>query len=148
MSGDRVEATSSAGLTVEEIRDKGVRGAPDISALAARSSRSATVLIWNYHDDDVPAPAAPIALTIDGLPAGRVTVTHFRIDDTHSNSYSAWLTMGSPQKPTPAQYEELERASELQRLRPARKVTIDRHGRVTETFDLPRKSVSFVKVVW
>jgi xylan 1,4-beta-xylosidase len=148
MSGDRVEATSSAGLTVEEIRDKGVRGAPDISALAARSSRSATVLIWNYHDDDVPAPPAPIALTIDGLPVGRADVTHFRIDDTHSNSYSAWLKMGSPQKPTPAQYRELERASELQTLRPARRVTVDRHGRVTETFDLPRKSVSFVKVVW
>ena len=37
MSGDRVQAVSSAGLPVEEIRDKGVRGAPDISALAARS---------------------------------------------------------------------------------------------------------------
>ena len=57
MSGDRVKAVSSAGLTVDEIRDKGVRGAPDISALAARSARSATVLIWNYHDDDLPAPA-------------------------------------------------------------------------------------------
>ena len=148
MSGDRVEATSSAGLTVEEIRDKGVRGAPDISALAARSSRSATVLIWNYHDDDVPAPPAPIALTIGGLPVGRADVTHVRIDDTHSNSYSAWLKMGSPQKPTAAQYAELERASQLQTLRPARQVTIDRDGRVTETFDLPRKSVSFVKVVW
>ena len=124
MAGDRVKAVSSAGLTVEEIRDKGVRGAPDISALAARSSRSATVLIWNYHDDDLPAPAAPITLTIDGLPAGRATVTHMRIDETHSNSYAAWLTMGSPQKPTPAQYAELERASALQPLRPARQVTI------------------------
>ena len=76
MTGDRVEAVSSAGLTVEEIRDKGVRGAPDISALAARSARSATVLIWNYHDDDLPAPAAAITLTIDGLPAGRATLTH------------------------------------------------------------------------
>ena len=86
MSGDRVQATSSAGLTVQEIRDRGVRGAPDISALAARSPRSATVLIWNYHDDDLPAPPAPIALTIGGLPAGSATVTHFRIDETHSNS--------------------------------------------------------------
>ena len=148
MSGDRVQTTSSAGLTVEEIRDKGVRGAPDIAALAARSARSATVLMWNYHDDDLPAPAAPITLTIEGLPAGRATVTHFRIDETHSNSYSAWLKMGSPQKPTPAQYAELERASELQTLTPARQVTIGQDGRVTETFDLPRKSVSFVKVAW
>ena len=56
--------------------------------------------------------------------------------------------MGSPQKPTPEQYRALERASALQPLKPARQVTIGRDGRVTETFDLPRKSVSFVKVTW
>jgi xylan 1,4-beta-xylosidase len=148
MGGQRVQALSSAGLPVEEIRDRGVRGAPDISALAARSPRSATVLVWHYHDDDLPAPAAPVTLTIDGLPAGPATVAHFRIDETHSNSYAAWLRMGSPQNPTPAQYAELERASELQALRPARHVTIGADGRMAETFDLPRKSVSFIKVEW
>ena len=148
MAGDRVQAVSSAGLPVAEIRDAGVRGAPDISALAARSARSATVLVWNYHDDDVPAPAASIQLSIDGLPAGRATLAHFRIDETHSNSYAAWLRMGSPQNPTSAQYAELEKASELQGLTPAREVTIGRDGRATEAFDLPRKSVSFVKVTW
>jgi xylan 1,4-beta-xylosidase len=56
--------------------------------------------------------------------------------------------MGSPQNPTPAQYAELEKASELQELRAARQVTVLNDGRVTETFDLPRKSVSFVKVTW
>jgi xylan 1,4-beta-xylosidase len=148
MSGDRVQVVSSAGLAVEEIRDRGVRGAPDISALAARSPRSATVLVWNYHDDDLPAAPAPITLTVDGLPAGRATLTHYRIDETHSNSYSAWQKMGSPQAPTPAQRAELERASELQELKPARQVMIGRDGRVTEFFELPRKSVSFVKVAW
>jgi xylan 1,4-beta-xylosidase len=75
-------------------------------------------------------------------------VTHFRIDETHSNSYSAWLKMGSPQKPTAAQFADLEKASELQGLRPARQAMIGLDGRLTETFDLPRKSVSFVKVSW
>lgn len=148
MAGDRVSTTSSAGLSVESIRDTGVRGAPDISALAARADRSATVLIWNYHDDDLPAPDAPITLSLEALPPGRATVTHLRIDETHSNSYAAWLRMGSPQQPTPAQYAELERASDLQPLRPARQVTIGADGRLVETFDLPRKSVSFVKVTW
>jgi len=148
MSGSRVEAVSSAGLRVEEIRDKGVRGAPDISALAARSAREATVLMWNYHDDDLPAPAAAIRLSIEGLPAGRATLTHYRIDEEHSNSYAAWLRMGSPQKPTPSQYAELEKASDLQELTPARQVTIGADGRVTAEFQLPRKSVSFIKVTW
>ena len=56
--------------------------------------------------------------------------------------------MGSPQQPTPTQYAELEAASALQPLTPARQMTIGRDGRVTETFELPRKSVSFVKVAW
>ena len=148
MRGDRVRAVSSAGLAVERIRDEGVRDAADISALAARSTQSATVLIWNYHDDDVPAPDAPVTLTIRGLPSGRATLTHVRIDERHSNSYSAWTRMGSPQQPTPAQYAELERASQLQELTPARRVSVGADGIVTETFDLPRKSVSFVKITW
>ena len=56
--------------------------------------------------------------------------------------------MGSPPKPTPAQYAALEKASELQALRPDRQAVIGQDGRLTEMFDLPRKSVSFVKVTW
>jgi xylan 1,4-beta-xylosidase len=148
MDGSRVSATSSAGLAVEQIRDNGVRDAPDISALAARSPHSATTLIWNYHDDDVPAPAASVTLTIAGLPPGPAQVEHYRIDETHSNAYSAWVRMGSPQQPTREQYAALERSSELQSLTPARRVIVDEQGKVVETFALPRKSVSFVKVTW
>ena len=54
----------------------------------------------------------------------------------------------SPQKPSPNQYAELEKAGELQELTPARQVTIGRDGRVTVEFDLPRKSVSFIKATW
>ena len=71
MRGDRVASVSSAGLAVDEIRDAGVRGVPDISALAARAPQAATVLVWNYHDDDLPAPAAAVTLTIRGYPPDR-----------------------------------------------------------------------------
>jgi len=148
MRGNHVRAVSSAGLTVDAIRDAGVRDAPDISALAARSPRSATVPVWHCHDDDLPAPAAPVTPTIRDLPTGTATVTHHRIDESHSNSYAAWLRMGSPPQPSPAQYAELERASELEELRPARGVSIGADGLVTESFDVPRKSVSFVRAAW
>jgi xylan 1,4-beta-xylosidase len=148
MRGHRVRAVSSAGLTVDQILAAGVRDAPDISALAARSPQSATVLVWNYHDDDVPAPAARVTLTITGLPTGRAVITHHRIDEQHSNSHAAWVRLGSPQQPTRAQYTALERASQLQELTPSRRVSIGADGTTSEAFDLPRKSVSFVKVTW
>lgn len=148
MQGRRVQAVSSAGLSLTDILEKGVRTAPDISALASRSDRTATVLVWHYHDDDLPASPAPIQLTIAGLPAGHARLSHDRIDEQHSNSYAAWVGMGSPQQPTPAQFAVLEKASDLQELEPARSVTIGKDGTVAVAFDLPRKSVSFVKLTW
>ena len=147
MSGNRVAVTSSAGLPLEEVRDKSVRGPADISAFATRSARSAAVLVWNYHDEDLPAAAANIALTITGLPAGRPTVTHYRVDAARGNSYEKWKAMGSPQPPTPAQIAELERAGQLTLLGPAERPMVA-GGRLSLTFELPRQGVSLVKVTW
>jgi len=147
MRGDRVSAESSGGLSLTSVRDTSVRGAPDISALASRSTNSASLLVFNYHDDDLPAADAQIGLTIDGLPNGRATLTHFRVDATHSNSYERWKAMGSPQSPTPQQYSQLEKAGQLEELHPSKSVIVA-NGRFAETFSLPRQGVSLVHLTW
>jgi len=43
----------------------------------------------------------------------------FRIDETHSNSFTAWKKMGSPAKPTEEQMAALEKAGKLEMLEPA-----------------------------
>ena len=45
-------------------------------------------------------PALPVEVNINGLSATAVTLTEYRIDDEHSNSYEVWKKMGSPQNPT------------------------------------------------
>ncbi len=104
----------------------GVKEKPDVHAMASIDAHSAAVLVSNYHDSAKPGPAAPIDLTIAGLPRGRLLVQHFRVDESHSNSYEAWKKMGSPQQPTPAQYAQLEAAGQLQMLESPR--WIDRAG--------------------
>src|SRR5437867_3679021 len=54
----------------------GVKSGADIGALASRKERSMSVMVWHYHDDDVPAAPADIALTIAGLGAERVLAHH------------------------------------------------------------------------
>ncbi len=147
MSGRRVAVTSSAGLSVADVRDRGVRGAGDVSALASRDEHSASVLVWNYHDDDLPGPDAEVQVTISGLPDGRTTLSHDRIDVEHSNAYDAWKRMGSAQPPTPAQYAALEKAGQLQALEPPKQLAVT-NGAITVTFSLPRQGVALVKVVW
>jgi xylan 1,4-beta-xylosidase len=147
MGGDRVRVASTGALRLEAVRDSGVRAHPDVDALASRNDRAIAVLVWNYHDDDLPAPPAQVELRIDGVPAGESTITHFRIDAEHSNAYEVWRKLGSPQSPTAAQYRDLERAGRLQLLEPARRVATA-SGRVVVTFALPRQGVSLVKLAW
>jgi xylan 1,4-beta-xylosidase len=147
MGGDRIRVASTGALRLEAVRDSGVRVPPDVDALASRSEREIAVLVWNYHDDDLPALPAQVDLWIDGVPSGEPTITHYRIDAEHSNAYELWKKLGSPQSPTAAQYRELERAGQLQLLEPARRVPTS-NGRVVVTFALPRQGVSLVKVAW
>ena len=147
MLGDRVTVESSGALPLDLVRDTGVRDRPDVNALASRSERTVSILLWNYHDDDIAAPAAEVELLVDGAQGRSVDVTHDRVDATHSNAYEAWKRMGSPKAPTKAQYRELERSGQLQRLEPSRHVKVE-DGRVRLTFTLPRQAVSLVRMTW
>jgi xylan 1,4-beta-xylosidase len=149
MRGERVETASSAEVSAQQIIESGVRQAPDVDALAARSDNSVAVLLWNYHDDDVPAADTPVKLTIAALPpdAGRVLVRHYRIDRDHSNAYTAWKEMGSPQSPTPEQFAKLKAAGQLQLFDSPRWVR-QQKGTLQLQFPLPRQAVSLVQVTW
>ena len=105
-------------------------------------------MVWHYHDDDLPGPDAAVDLVIDDLPAvDRVLVKHFRIDEDHSNSYTAWRRMGSPQEPTPAQRAAIESAAALAPLGSPRWIGA-REGSARLRFRLPRQGVSLVQLSW
>jgi xylan 1,4-beta-xylosidase len=112
---ERITAVSSAQVPLDEIVANGVRGEPDVGTLATRSPRGAiAVLVWNYHDDDLPGPEAAVRLTINGIKGRHArTATLWRVDESHANAFAAWKRMGSPLTPNATQYQELEKASEL-----------------------------------
>ena len=147
MGGRRIGVESSAATALETMLTDGVRNQPDVSGLASRQDRSVEVMVWNYHDDDLPGAPATIELSIDGLAQQRIQLSHYRIDKEHSNSYEAWKQMGSPQKPSAEQYAQLERASELQLLKSPEWLQTAQ-GRLTLSFSLPRQGVSLLKFDW
>jgi xylan 1,4-beta-xylosidase len=149
MQGDWVRTESDSAVPLEDLLTKGVSGKPDVDALAVRSDRRISVLAWNYHDDDVPAPAAGVRFVIQGVPAGvrRVLLRHYRIDETHSNSWTAWKYMGAPQHPTPEQFKRLESAGQLQLLESPNWIDVDSGSATIQTV-LPRAGVSLVELTW
>ena len=154
MSGRRLDVQSSGDPGVEAIIKSGVRGATaDVSALASLdpARRQLAVLVWHYHDDDVPGATADVALTFAGLPAEAATarVAHYRVDATHSNAYTLWQSLGSPVAPTKPQYTQLAAAAQLATYTgatPATLTTAD--GAATLTFPLPRQAVSLLVLSW
>jgi xylan 1,4-beta-xylosidase len=147
MGGERIAVESTGAMTLEAIRDNGVRANPEVNALASRQERAVSVLVWNYHDDDLPASPSEVEVLVEGLPSGRMLLHHYRVDGEHSNSYEAWKKLGSPQRPTPEQYQQLERSGQLQLLSSPEWLHTA-NGRVTLKFSLPRQGVSLLRFTW
>jgi len=150
LGGERLAVASSGAASLESMVKAGVKGpAPDIGAVATRDGGSISVLAWHYHDDDVTSPDATVTLEVAGFPAGvrEALVRHYRVDPMHSNSYTAWKNMGSPQQPTAAQYAALEEAGSLQMFLTPR-VTRVRDGKTVLMFNFPRQAVSLVRLSW
>lgn len=149
MRGDRVKLESSAAIATTAIQSDGVRGPNgDVDGIAVRGDRDLSILVWNYHDADLPGPEASVQLQLAGLPATAKTITlrHYRIDDTHSNAWTAWKAMGSPQQPTAEQYKTLEAAGQLQELKPPSTMKASDAARVS--FSLPRQGISLLRLSW
>jgi xylan 1,4-beta-xylosidase len=149
MSGQRIAVESNAGVDAQTILKSGVRGLPDVSALASLDKTRLAVLVWHYHDDDVPGPDAQVALALDNLPFanGDAKLTHYRIDAEHSNSYQAWLQMGSPSPLSDQQFSKLEKAGQLVMIGQPGKIRV-KNGNASVNFTLPRQAVSLLIVDW
>lgn len=147
MKGDLVAIKSSAPLSAEEMTRNSVRTSPDVNGIASIDDKSAAIMVWNYHDDDLPAQASEILLNIKGLGNRRVLVTHYRIDDKFSNSYEVWKAMGQPQNPSPEQLEILQQKGQLEMYTSPVWKDVS-NGRIAVDFPLPRQGVSLIKLTW
>jgi xylan 1,4-beta-xylosidase len=147
MSGQRLAVESSAGLNAEIIRARNVRENPDVSAQACLDKNQLAVLVWYYHDDDLPGPDAAIDLKLAGIGHDRLKLTQYRIDADHSNSYEAWKRMGSPLQPTPEQYAQLEKAGQLSEFGRPEMITV-KDGAADVGFQLPRQGVALLLFNW
>jgi xylan 1,4-beta-xylosidase len=72
-----------------------VRAEADINALATKDAKAAAVMVWHYHNDNLPAPDAPVFVQIAGVPVQRILIQPYRIDKQFRNSYEVWKKMDS-----------------------------------------------------
>jgi len=147
MTGKRVSAESNRMYPLEEVLKSSVRGElSDIGALATKDKKSAAVMVWNYHDDNIQGLAENVIVTIDNVPAKKAILSIYLIDDTNSNSYEVWKKMGSPQNPTELQIKTLESAGQLKCVS-TEKNKIN-SGQIILNLKLTRQAVALAKITW
>jgi len=150
MGGRRVVTTSSSAVALDDIIRSGVRaGKPDVSAEAALDGNRLCIFTWHYYDDDMPGPAADVTLNLSHISplAKNVTLTEYRVDQTHSNAFTLWEKWGQPRNPTAAQMKELEAAAQLQSAIENQPLTVI-DGTATVHIALPRQAVSLLVLNW
>jgi xylan 1,4-beta-xylosidase len=115
LGAERIAASSSGELPLDTILADGVRGAPDVGVLATRTENGRVdILLWHYHDDDVPGPVADVHLAVSGLTPGMDWEARiWRVDRHSGDAFTAWQAMGSPEKPTKLEVERLVSASRM-----------------------------------
>jgi xylan 1,4-beta-xylosidase len=147
MSGTRVNV-SGGKYDLTTMIENGVKGEEaDINALACKDDNSVSVMVWNYHDDDLPASASAVKIEIDGLTAKNIMVQEYRIDKNNSNSFEVWKKMGSPQFPDVEQITELEKAGQLQLYSSPQWINVS-NDKTAMNIELPRQGVSLLKFSW
>jgi len=149
MSGQRLAVNSTGAVALDTILKEGVRERPDVSALASLDKNRVCMMLWHYHDEDVPGPRADVELTLSSLPirSGVLQLQHYRIDREHSNAYALWKKMGSPQRPTVGQYAKLKKAGRLTEIGRRRSCHVQNNS-VVVRLDMPRQAVSLLVFKW
>ena len=145
LRGARLPLTSSGALPLRAILEAGVRGQPDVDALATGDDGQVQLLIWHYHDDLVDAPPAAVTVEVALPPSfgGSARVSHRRVDAAHGNAHTVWLSQGSPATPSEEQLAALREAMAPAPLSPPHEAQLV-DGVLQLSFELPRFGISLL----
>lgn len=144
---DQLRTSSDAAWQIDELEHTDGSSMPEeIDALASRSADgSVAILVWRHTDDQYQRSADTSAVTVSvrNLPAGSYQLRHLRIDADHSNSYTRWQELGSPQDPTAEELTKITDRQALEELEPDRSLTVT-DAAVSVQVSLPLPAVSLL----
>jgi len=149
LGSQRIKLTSSAAAASQSVLNPGAAIVEGVDGMATKRESEVDVLLWNYKQEDLPGAAASVVLTIAGLPPSvkSAQLEEFRVDHDMGNAYTAWQSMGRPEKPTGAQYSELESAGRLTIVKPPESVTVEQ-ATTSRQLKLPRQGLVLLRLKW
>jgi xylan 1,4-beta-xylosidase len=134
--------TELVGITNNELNEH-------VSAFATRDSTRITIVVTNYQHDKIDNDGITYQLNMDikthWNSNSNLTLRHWRIDENHSNSYTAFKKEGSPKLPNPLQVDAIKKRMELEMLKSPELVTTKELSNIV--FQLPCNAVSLIEII-
>ncbi len=119
-------------------------GNGSVDGFAARSDNGEIqVLVYNWVEAFDFKDIKRVNLALMNLPSKHYTLTHYRIDDRHSNAHTVWQSLGEPLIPDRNQLARIRMRQGLERLEPTRSLAVKDQG-LTILLGLPPYSVSLL----
>ena len=119
-----------------------------ISAFATRDADRITIVVTNYQYDQIinNGISYPLNLSTQSQwkPETKITVKHWRIDNTHSNSYSAFKEIGSPELPNQLEIDSVKKRMNLELMEPPKHMMSRDLDKMK--FELPCNAVSLIEI--
>ncbi len=147
MKGSLLEVDNSNSLSLQSIMDSSVRDKSYVDALSTIDAHNMYIMLWNYHDDENRKNDAHINLILKNIPAKNITLSSYLVDEDHSNAYTLWKKMGSPQNVSPDQFSRLQQGGQLQENIKAKRLNAVK-GTLNYELVLQGQAVTLLKLTW
>jgi len=114
-----------------------------IDGMATRSGNKIQVMIYNYDENVADKELKKVQLLVMLPSSGSYKLTHYRIDENHSNAYTVWKSMGKPFNPNEAQIKQIKDRQGLELFEPERLIKV-KNSTATFYAEMPHHSVSLI----
>lgn len=118
----------------------------DVSGFAVKGIAGETqVVVYSHCNDRDNRESQEISLTVAGIGTERVRISHYRIDESHSNPYNEWIRQGKPLFPSGKVYEAIKARDCLEQFC-GDTFAENKDGRVSLVFEMPAHGVSYLVI--
>ena len=116
----------------------------DVGGFAVRGEEGETqIVIYSHNNDRDFHEESEITVTVSGLADGTHKLSHFRIDNEHSNAYAEFVRQGEPLFPEGEVYDAIKARDELEKLTEDAEITV-KDGKAVLSFTAPAHAVSLL----
>ena len=114
-----------------------------VDGLATRLDNSIQVMVYNYNENVDDRELENIELSVILPSSNPYRLTHYRIDENHSNAYSVWKSLGKPLIPNDVQMNQIKSKQGLELYEPEKTVK-PKSYKIIIPLELPHHSVSLL----